>query len=443
MRELERAAAEAGPFRFQKLTDVLAKRFARARVCLACAEGETLRVVAYSPPCEGVIGFSFPAHLSMAFVSGQSFYSEEGVFLPGLGGASSVLADSRCRAMLELPLLSGGRVLAVLYLFSASVISPQVVRMLEELAPTIGRLCNGQQAELTRPNPLIYRSEALGRVVERALRVADKPEINILLVGETGVGKDLLAREVHNQSRRRNQPFLDLRCAELPPTLMESELFGYRRGAFTGASLDYKKGLVESAQGGTLFLNEISRIPVELQPKLLRLLEYREIFSIGSTRGQPVDVRIISATNQDPEELIRSGRLLSDLYYRMKGLELVLPPLRERREDIIPLAEHFAAAYGRVLDDELKVYLFTQEWPGNVRELENLIRTACAFSDSRRLGLEALRQLSSRDLLIGEGKLENIVRGYSELRASNIVGISRYKLKKFLRRGRNVENNTL
>ncbi len=441
MRELERAVAEAGPLRFQKLTDTLARRFARARVCLACAEGETLRVVAYSPPSEGVVGFSFPAHLSMAFVSGQSFYSEEGVFLPGLGGASSVLADSRCRAILELPLLSGRRVLAVLCLFSASSISPQVVRMLEELAPAIGRLCDGQQAQPMKPTSLIYRSEAVRRVVERALRVADKPEINILLVGETGVGKDLLAREVHNQSQRRSQPFLDVRCAELPPTLMESELFGYRRGAFTGANLNYKKGLVESAEGGTLFLNEISRIPVELQPKLLRLLEYREIFSIGSTRGQPVDVRIISATNQDPAELISSGRLLPDLYYRMKGLELVLPPLRERREDIILLAEHFAAACGRMLDDELKVYLFTQEWPGNVRELENLVRTACAFSDSRRLGLAALRQLSSRDLLIGEEKLESMVRGYSELRASNIVGISRYKLKKFLRRGRNVENS--
>jgi len=204
----------------------------------------------------------------------------------------------------------------------------------------------------------------------------------VLVTGETGTGKELAARALHFDGLRREGPFVEINCSSLPLQLLESELFGHERGAFTDAK-ERKVGLAEAAEGGTLFLDEIGEVDLAIQAKLLKLLEERSVRRVGSTRERKVDVRIVSATNQDLERMVRDGRFRSDLFFRLRIVTLHMPPLRERRDDVLPLARHFVALHGRRygkknlrLAPEVERALLAHAWPGNVRELQNVLEQA-------------------------------------------------------------------
>lgn len=224
--------------------------------------------------------------------------------------------------------------------------------------------------------------------VLRQARLVAQSDASVFIQGASGTGKELLARAIHRASRRTQRPFVGVNCAAIPENLLESELFGHRKGSFTGATYDHK-GLVPSADGGTLFLDEIGDMPLALQAKLLRVLQEREVRPVGATQGIPVDVRVISATHQDLDVQMKAGRFREDLYYRLNVVSLALPPLAERREDIVPLATHYlkdtAARYAKdalVLAPEALELLVAAPWPGNVRQLVNVIEQVVALCAS-------------------------------------------------------------
>ena len=238
----------------------------------------------------------------------------------------------------------------------------------------------GLQAE-----PMIAESRAMKDVLEMADRVCNI-QVPVLLDGESGTGKEVLARYIYEKSARSKKKLVIINCAALPENLLEAELFGYEKGAFTGALQTGKKGLIEEADGGTLFLDEVNSLPLSLQGKLLRVLETRVVRRLGSTRTQFVDYRLIAATNEDLYECCKQGRFRSDLYYRLNVVPITLPPLRERREDIAPLTALFlqkcCERYSRmkVFSPEL-LNAFTQyDWPGNVRELKNAVERVVVMS---------------------------------------------------------------
>jgi two-component system, NtrC family, response regulator GlrR len=222
----------------------------------------------------------------------------------------------------------------------------------------------------------------------RRARLVAQSDASVLIVGASGTGKELLARAIHRASKRAEAPFVAVNCAAIPEALLESELFGHRKGAFTGAIYDHK-GLFQSAEGGTVFLDEIGDMPVALQSKLLRALQEREVRPIGSSQSVPVDVRIISATHRNLEERVASGEFREDLYYRLNVVSFPIPALAERPEDILPLARHFltttAARYGkdvRALAPDALELLVGAPWPGNVRQLANVVEQAVALATS-------------------------------------------------------------
>jgi DNA-binding NtrC family response regulator len=242
---------------------------------------------------------------------------------------------------------------------------------------------------------LIGTSAALARVGKQARAVADT-SATVLLAGENGTGKEVLARAIHEESARRDAPFVAVSCAALPETLVESELFGHEKGAFTGAT-SVKRGRFELADGGTLFLDEIGELSQATQVKLLRVLQERNFERLGGEKTVTVDIRLIAASNRDLEGEVAAGRFRQDLYYRLNVVPLVLPPLRERREDIPVLAAYFAAKaaekHGRAvpsLDASLMEALREYDFPGNVRELENLIERLVVLTNAPRLGTEHL-----------------------------------------------------
>jgi DNA-binding NtrC family response regulator len=230
---------------------------------------------------------------------------------------------------------------------------------------------------------VVGRSPAMAQVFELVKKAA-RSEANILVLGESGTGKELIARAVHANSPRVAQAFVPVDCASLPENLLESELFGHEKGAFTGA-VRTKPGLMEVAGGGTLFLDEIGDLPVSLQVKLLRALQERQIRRVGGTGLIDVDVRVVSATNHDLREAVTKGQFREELYYRVNVIEIRLPPLRERAGDVRLLAHAFLKRYGqtRILayDDAAVAALEAYGWPGNVRELQNVVERACALAE--------------------------------------------------------------
>lgn len=242
---------------------------------------------------------------------------------------------------------------------------------------------------------IIGRSKALLRVLELASRVAQR-DSTVLIQGETGTGKELLARAIHFNSRRRGQPFITINCATIPKELIESELFGYERGAFTGAQ-NQKAGKVEMARGGTLFLDEIGELPLDMQVKLLRLIQQGEVAKLGSTDNLTVDIRVIAATNRNLSAMVEDGAFREDLYYRLAVVPLQLPPLRERREDIPELVRHlFAKLKERHQLPDLRLTqgvfrrLLGYSWPGNIRELENIIERMVVLAGADEISEEDL-----------------------------------------------------
>jgi two-component system, NtrC family, response regulator AtoC len=241
--------------------------------------------------------------------------------------------------------------------------------------------------------PMIGASSTIQRVYDLIARVAPT-DATVLLMGESGTGKEMVAQTLHELSKRRKEPFLPLNCGAISPNLIESELFGHERGSFTGANRMHK-GYFERSVGGTLFLDEITEMPIELQVKLLRVLETGAIIRVGGDQQVPVDVRVIAATNRNPEEAVTQGKLREDLLYRLKVFPIHLPPLRERGEDVILLADHFlwqlnktegtAKKFARATLDRLKAHA----WPGNVRELKNVVHRAFILADEE-IGADCL-----------------------------------------------------
>jgi two-component system response regulator FlrC len=241
-------------------------------------------------------------------------------------------------------------------------------------------------AKISADGEIIASDPAILAVKNRCERVAGTGA-TVLLTGESGVGKDVFAKQIHQLSGRNSKPYVAINCAAIPDNLLESTLFGYEKGAFTGAT-KAQPGKFEQANGGTLFLDEIGEMPLELQAKLLRVLQDQVVERLGSMRSVNCDVRIVAATNQDLQQRVKDGKFREDLYFRLAVFPIRIPPLRERQQDILPLAEHFLARYGRTMGRQgLKLSaqsnqaLQSYPWPGNVRELENAMQRALLLSD--------------------------------------------------------------
>jgi len=242
---------------------------------------------------------------------------------------------------------------------------------------------------------VVGESAKMLRVLDK-LRRASGADVTVLLQGESGVGKEIFAEAIHYNSPRKSEPFVPVNCAGLSATLLESELFGHVQGAFTGAVSD-RKGFFAMADGGTLFLDEIGDMPLTMQAKLLRVLEDQIVVPVGSTKGTKVDVRIISATNQDLEKMIEEQKFRQDLYFRIRGVNIEIPPLRERREDIALLLSHFLDEFARSEDRQVRGFtpaamriLKNYDWPGNVRELRNCVKTMVVLAESEMLDISDL-----------------------------------------------------
>jgi formate hydrogenlyase transcriptional activator len=277
---------------------------------------------------------------------------------------------------------------------------------------------------------IIGRSSALRRVL-RQVEVVAPTDSGVLIQGETGTGKELIAQAIHNRSARRHQPFIKVNCAAIPSGLLESELFGHEKGAFTGAIMR-KPGRFELADKGTLFLDEVGDIPLELQAKLLRVLQEHEFERLGSTRTQQVDVRVIAATHRNLKQMVEDGTFRSDLYYRLHVFPLTVPALRDRREDIPLIACHFIDKYTKRMNRKVETIpvrtmeaLTDYSWPGNVRELQNFIERAVILSPgtSLRAPLDELTQDTVQDSKTHLSTLEEMEREHvlRALKESNWV----------------------
>ena len=289
--------------------------------------------------------------------------------------------------------------------------------------PLLAYDCDQHHAVGPRARALIFndpRSRALLPLIERVA----PSDANVLILGETGTGKELVARYVHSLSDRADAPFVAVNCGALSESLIEGELFGYEKGAFTGANMA-RPGWFEAANGGTLFLDELGDLPLPLQVKLLRVLQEREVVRLGSRKAVSLDVRVIAATNIELQQAVHESRFRSDLFYRLQVVSIPLLPLRERRADILPLARHFLEIYGaRLHASRLELSaaaeeaLFRHNWPGNIRELENALhRGALLCRDGRiqpvDLGLEELPELAeSADAGTSGASLEDVARPF-------------------------------
>ncbi|MDP8979125.1 MAG: sigma 54-interacting transcriptional regulator [Acidobacteriota bacterium] len=307
---------------------------------------------------------------------------------------------------------------------------------------------------------IIAESEEMQRLMHFARRVAASEVSTILLRGESGAGKDVIANFLHHGSARASQPFLAINCAAIPDTLLESELFGYEKGAFTDARAQ-KKGILELASGGTVFLDEIGEMAPSLQAKLLRVLEEQKVRRLGGAADVDVDLRVITATNQDLAQAIQQGRFRLDLYYRINVIQIVVPPLRDHKQDLLPLANHFIASYNRKfkraiqgLSPEAAEALLAHDWPGNIRELRNAIERAMVLEPTPWVSTLSLG-LGSGDVTLAhpasqapdltgmsleaaeKTMLLNALQkaGWNQTRASQLLSITRdtlrYKMKKF------------
>ncbi len=261
---------------------------------------------------------------------------------------------------------------------------------------------------------IVGSSKEMEKVFDVIRKVADT-EAAILITGESGTGKELVARSIHNNSSRRDAPFVAINCAAIPRDLLESELFGHVKGAFTGAVKD-KTGKFQLAEGGTLFLDEIGELPLELQPKLLRALQEKEVEAVGGTTTQKLDVRVVSATNLDIDKAIANGTFREDLYYRLGVIPIHLPPLRERRKDIPLLIKYFSSKHGSdkvTFDKDALHTLVMYPWPGNVRELENTIERLLIMRNGDVIGTDELPEKFLENGVSGSAVIKLPDEGYS------------------------------
>ncbi|HEX4454360.1 MAG TPA: sigma 54-interacting transcriptional regulator [Kofleriaceae bacterium] len=327
-------------------------------------------------------------------------------------GAKSVM-HLKVSSVICTPLLDRGRLLGLIYVGNDSIrdlFQDQTLRvltifaaqaalivanalLLDELRVDNKRL--HERLEAYRFGEIVGTSPPMQAVFRKVEKIAPT-DISVLITGETGTGKELIAREVHNRSPRATKPFVTINCGAIPENLLESELFGHVKGAFTGA-VSNKQGKFQAADGGTLFLDEIGEMPIELQVKILRALQERIVFRVGDTRPEACDIRILAATNRDLEKEIHNGRFREDLYYRLNVVNVELPPLRVRGDDVLVIARYLMSRYSREYDARVKgfspnaaVAIRKHNWPGNIRELENRIKKAIVLCESTVIGPDDL-----------------------------------------------------
>jgi transcriptional regulator with GAF, ATPase, and Fis domain len=333
------------------------------------------------------------------------------VLAGGTFQSTESLVASKIRSLMCVPLLVFGSKLGVIYTDTTNPgvrLDEQHLQLLTAIASIAGvaleharyvEWLEGEnrrlQEEINIEHDMVGESPRMRDVYQFVGKVSPS-DATVLICGESGTGKELVARAIHRNSKRANRPFVAINCAALTEALLESELFGHERGAFTGA-VAQKKGKIEVAEGGTLFLDEIAELALNLQAKLLRVLQHREFERVGGTRPIKVDLRLITATNQNLEEAIRAGQFRSDLFFRLNVLSVTMPPLRERREDIPLLATYFVQKYSREanrpvagISPEAHALLRRYDWPGNVRELENAIERAVVLGSSEHIRPEDL-----------------------------------------------------
>jgi PAS domain S-box-containing protein len=330
-------------------------------------------------------------------------------------------------------------------------------------AKAVSTCAEGETAIDTATQPqMVTESEEMKQLVQFTRRIAASEISTVIIEGESGSGKDVLARYLHSQSNRRTNPFVAISCAAIPDALLESELFGYEKGAFTDAR-QQKKGILELASGGTLFLDEIGDMPLSLQAKLLRVLEDRSLRRVGGVRDIGIDLRVLTATNKDLSEAIRDGRFRLDLYHRLNVICLRVPPLRQRKKDILPLVNHFLRVFNPRFNRHIMGVspratqaLLAYDWPGNVRELRNVIERTMVLEQTSWIQLSSLGapfdphhnpyvETRQGSFETGSMSLEKAERamllealeqaGWNQTHAANILGITRdtlrYKVKKF------------
>jgi DNA-binding NtrC family response regulator len=303
--------------------------------------------------------------------------------------------DAACVMRVRTAAQWGPEMAGELALYERECLDESLQRLTEDLRTTEDRLLQIRDRTRSAQGGPVARSEALCRILDLAGRVAGT-DTTVLLTGESGTGKEVVARLIHDRSHRATRPFVAVNCGALPENLLESELFGHARGAFTGAG-QTRVGLFEAAQGGTLFLDEVGDLTPATQVKLLRAVQEREIRRVGENAGRTVDVRILAATNRDLAAEMAAGRFRQDLYYRLRVVELAIPPLRERVDDILPLARHFLEQTGRRQDRAMQGFepaaahqLLRYPWPGNVRELQNVVERAVVLAPGPKVGLDDL-----------------------------------------------------
>jgi len=311
------------------------------------------------------------------------------------------------------PLLEKGKIIGLIYVGNDSIVDlfqddmMRVLTMFAAQASLIvanAMLLNelkvdnqqlSRQLEELRFGDIVGTSRPMQEVFRKVEKVA-ATDISVLITGETGTGKELIAREIHRRSPRKDKPFVTINCGAIPENLLESELFGHVKGAFTGAVAN-KAGKFQTADNGTLFLDEIGEMPLNLQVKILRAIQEKIVVRVGDTRPESVDIRILAATNRDLEEEIRHGRFREDLYYRLNVVNLHLPPLRDRGDDIPVIARYLLSRYAKEYDTKVKgfspnaaVAIKKYDWPGNIRELENRLKKAIVLAEGNLLGPEDL-----------------------------------------------------
>jgi Nif-specific regulatory protein len=336
-------------------------------------------------------------------------------------------------------------------LANQAAIAIENARLLESLRHE-NELLRDEIQKIYAFDEIVGKSQAMQSVFVIISKVLHT-DTTVLLEGETGTGKELIARAIHYNGHRKQNPFIAVNCAAIPENLIESELFGYKKGAFTGATKD-KKGLMEEADGGTLFLDEVADIPINLQVKLLRCLQEHEVLPVGAQYPVKIDTRIVAATNKNLNEQVKKGNFREDLYYRLHVISVLVPPLRERISDIPLLVHFFLEKYNKRLKKEISGFsaqamekLMRYNWPGNVRELENTIERAIVLSTSRQIEAEEIvvQGLEPQNVIMPGMTLEEVSKillkksldtfEWNKTKAAEVMGVSlrwiHYKLKQW------------
>ena len=327
------------------------------------------------------------------------------------------LTENKDILVTGVPFMKNGRVELVL-ITERDV--TELLRMRSVLENNDVRIYSGKE---TAGEQMISESCGMQKIIKLMSRLSET-DATVLIEGETGTGKSFIAKHLFSQSVRRDKPFVEINCSAIPDTLLESELFGYEKGSFTGASKEGKKGLFEIADGGTLFLDEVGEIPFPMQAKILRAVQEKEIMRIGGKENIPVDVRIIAATNRNLGDMVKDGTFRRDLFYRLNVFKIKVPPLRNRSEDMVPLCNTFLEKFNEKYSAEKQIstsamqVLMKYSWPGNIRELENLMERAVVISDSDIIGRTDIADFFDEDeSIVSTGKYERYDNtGYLDLK---------------------------